>query len=151
MAYYVKVTPEVRNRILPSFIGTKAKDDNIILFQSDLNGVEGLTLSDRAKKVGGALLTAQQAKAEIDGTCEMFSQCYDPDAKKVEDTKVEFTEEEPATDEAEETETEEETASEATETEEETATEKTEETAEETSEESTTEETTEQESEVNNG
>lgn len=103
MAYYVKVTPEVRNRILPSFIGTKAKDDNIILFQSDLNGVEGLTLSDRAKKVGGALLTAQQAKAEIDGTCEMFSQCYDPDAKKVEDTKVEFTEEEATTDEAEET------------------------------------------------
>lgn len=150
MAYYVKVTPEVRNRILPSFIGTKAKDDNIILFQSDLNGVEGLTLSDRAKKVGGALLTAQQAKAEIDGTCEMFSQCYDPDAKKVEDTKVEFTEEDATTDEAEDTEAED-TASEAAETEEETATEKTEETTEETSEESTAEETTEQESEVNNG
>ena len=150
MAYYVKVTPEVRNRILPSFIGTKAKDDNIILFQSDLNGVEGLTLSDRAKKVGGALLTAQQAKAEIDGTCEMFSQCYDPDAKKVEDTKVEFTEEETTTDGAEDTEAED-TASEAAETEEETATEKTEETTEETSEESTAEETTEQESEVNNG
>lgn len=150
MAYYVKVTPEVRNRILPSFIGTKAKDDNIILFQSDLNGVEGLTLSDRAKKVGGALLTAQQAKAEIDGTCEMFSQCYDPDAKKVveEPAKEETTEteeEETATDEAE---------TETTETEENASeTEATEaETTEETSDDEATEaEETKEESEVNNG
>lgn len=155
MAYYVKVTPEVRNRILPSFIGTKAKDDNIILFQSDLNGVEGLTLSDRAKKVGGALLTAQQAKAEIDGTCEMFSQCYDPDAKKVveEPVKEETTEtkeEETATDEAE-TETTEtgETASD-TEAAEEGNTEA--ETTEETkADEATEAEETKEESEVNNG
>lgn len=141
MAYYVKVTPEVRNRILPSFIGTKAKDDNIILFQSDLNGVEGLTLSDRAKKVGGALLTAQQAKAEIDGTCEMFSQCYDPDAKKVV--------EEPVKEETNETAETEEAASETEAAEEETAEA---ETSEETSEDEATEtEETNEESEVNNG
>lgn len=141
MAYYVKVTPEVRNRILPSFIGTKAKDDNIILFQSDLNGVEGLTLSDRAKKVGGALLTAQQAKAEIDGTCEMFSQCYDPDAKKVV--------EEPVKEETNETAETEEAASETEAAEEETAEA---ETSEETSEDESTEaEETNEESEVNNG
>lgn len=141
MAYYVKVTPEVRNRILPSFIGTKAKDDNIILFQSDLNGVEGLTLSDRAKKVGGALLTAQQAKAEIDGTCEMFSQCYDPDAKKVV--------EEPVKEETNETAETEEAASETEAAEEETAEA---ETTEETSEDEATEtEETNEESEVNNG
>ena len=150
MAYYVKVTPEVRNRILPSFIGTKAKDDNIILFQSDLNGVEGLTLSDRAKKVGGALLTAQQAKAEIDGTCEMFSQCYDPDAKKVaeEPVKKETTETEEvetATDEAE---------TETTETEEnasETETAEAETTEETKADEATEAEETKEESEVNNG
>jgi hypothetical protein len=150
MAYYVKVTPEVRNRILPSFIGTKAKDDNIILFQSDLNGVEGLTLSDRAKKVGGALLTAQQAKAEIDGTCEMFSQCYDPDAKKVAEEPVkeettETEEEETATDEAE---------TETTETEEnasETETAEVETTEETKADEATEAEETKEESEVNNG
>lgn len=150
MAYYVKVTPEVRNRILPSFIGTKAKDDNIILFQSDLNGVEGLTLSDRAKKVGGALLTAQQAKAEIDGTCEMFSQCYDPDAKKVEEEPVkkettETEEVETATDEAE---------TETTETEEnasETETAEAETTEENKADEATEAEETKEESEVNNG
>lgn len=45
MAYYVKVKPEVKERILPSFVtGTKSADGNIILFQSDLNGVTGLTL-----------------------------------------------------------------------------------------------------------
>lgn len=79
MAYYVKVKPAVRDRILPKYIaGTKAADGNIILFQSDLNSVDGLTLSDRAKVVGGALLTPQEARQEIDGTCTP-AECYDPE------------------------------------------------------------------------
>lgn len=83
MAYYVKVKPSVRDRILPKYItGTKAADGNIILFQSDLNSVDGLTLSDRASVVGGVLLTPQEAKQEIDGTCEHPAECYDPEEKK---------------------------------------------------------------------
>lgn len=83
MAYYVKVKPEVKDRILPSFVtGTKSADGNIILFQSDLNGVAGLTLSDRAKAVGGALLTPEQTRMEIDGTIENPAKCYDPNEKE---------------------------------------------------------------------
>lgn len=82
MAYYVKVKPAVRDRLLPSYItGTKAADGNVILFQSDLNSVDGLTLSDRVSVLGGALLTPQQAKQEIDGTC-VPSICYDPEANE---------------------------------------------------------------------
>lgn len=85
MAYYVKVKPEVKERFLPSFVtGTKSADGNIILFQSDLNGVAGLTLSDRAKAVGGALLTPEQTRMEIDGTIGNPAKCYDPE--EVEDT-----------------------------------------------------------------
>lgn len=85
MAYYVKVKPEVKERFLPSFVtGTKSADGNIILFQSDLNGVAGLTLSDRTKAVGGALLTPEQTRMEIDGTIENPAKCYDPE--EVEDT-----------------------------------------------------------------
>lgn len=82
MPYYVKVKPEVRARILPSHItGTKAKDGNIILFQSDLIGVDGATLSDRVTAIGGALLTPNEAKQEIDGT-KTPAYCYDPEAKQ---------------------------------------------------------------------
>lgn len=82
MAYYIKVKPEVRDRFLPSYItGTKAADGNIILFQSDLNSVEGLTLSDRARVVGGVLLTPQQAKEEINGTTTP-AECNDPEERK---------------------------------------------------------------------
>lgn len=92
MAYYVKVKPAVRDRFLPAYItGTKAADGNIILFQSDLNGVDGLTLSDRAAAIGGALLTPQQAKEEIDGTCTP-AECYDPKEKEVENTNKEESE-----------------------------------------------------------
>lgn len=82
MAYYIKVKPAVRDRFLPSYItGTKAADGNVILFQSDLNGIDGLTLSDRAKVVGGALLTPKQAKEEINGTTAP-AECYDPEEIK---------------------------------------------------------------------
>lgn len=89
MAYYVKVKPAVKERVIPPTItGKKAADGNIILFQSDLNGVYGLTLSDRAAAVGGALLTNEQAKAEIDGTCEHPAECYDPEEEKLKHTDV---------------------------------------------------------------
>lgn len=95
MAYYVKVKPEVRDRILPHYIkGTKSADGNIILFQSDLNGVAGLTLSDRAAAVGGALLTPVEAKMEMAGTCADFARCYDPEAVAKEEVMEETSDKE---------------------------------------------------------
>lgn len=140
MAYYVKVKQGVKERFLPSFVtGTKSADGNIILFQSDLNGVAGLTLSDRVNTVGGALLTPDQARMEIDGTIENPAKVYDPKELEKEE-EVEETTEAPA---------EEETTEEAaTETEE-----ATEETPAEESETEATEEVeeTNEESEVSNG
>ncbi len=158
MAYYVKVKPEVRNRILPSYIkGTQCADGNILLFQSDLNGIKGLTLSDRAAAIGGALLTPIEAKREIDGTCADFARCYDPEAVVEEETVEENTEEtSKETESTSETPTEE-TSNENTESAEE-ITEKSEgentEAVEDTTEETTANENKEtetEESEVNNG
>ena len=159
MAYYVKVKPEVRNRILPSYIkGTQCADGNILLFQSDLNGIKGLTLSDRAAAIGGALLTPIEAKREIDGTCADFARCYDPEAVVEEEETVEENTEETSkeTESTSETSTEE-TSDENTESAEDTAEESEEENTEvveNTTEETTADENKEtdtEESEVNNG
>lgn len=79
MPYYVKVTKEVREALLPADVSVvKAKDGNYILYQSALANVEGKTLSDRVKYVGGALLTALQAKQEVSG--EICEACHTPKA-----------------------------------------------------------------------
>ncbi len=151
MAYYVKVKQGVKERFLPSFVtGTKSADGNIILFQSDLNGVAGLTLSDRVNTVGGALLTPDQARMEIDGTIENPAKVYDPKELKKEEEEETATEA-PA---VEETEAKEEESPVTEETaEEETTEETTEETPAEESETEATEESeeTNEESEVSNG
>lgn len=69
MPYYVKVTKKVREAILPAYLVVqKTFDGNYLLFQSALEKVEGNTLSERCKRIGGALLTPLEAKAEIKGT-----------------------------------------------------------------------------------
>lgn len=79
MPYYVKVTPQVRNKILPDYTKKpKAKDGNYLLFQSDLIGIKGNTLSERAANVGGALLTPAECKAERDGTADSPAYCFTP-------------------------------------------------------------------------
>ena len=80
MPYYVKVTPEVKKQILPEYVvKPKAADGNYLLFQSDLIGVEGNTLKDRADRVGGALLTPDERKAEGNGTADPPAKCYTPE------------------------------------------------------------------------
>lgn len=80
MPYYVKVTPQVRDKILPAYtVKPQAKDGNYLLFQKDLIGLKGNTLSERVKNVGGALLTPAQCKAERDGTVEAPAYCYTPE------------------------------------------------------------------------
>lgn len=78
MPYYVKVTKQVRDAILPANISvTRTFDGNYLVFQSALSGVDGATLSDRTAKVGGALLTMLEAKQEVDG--EICKECYTPE------------------------------------------------------------------------
>lgn len=77
MPYYVKVTKKVREAILPAYLVVqKTFDGNYLLFQSALEKVEGNTLSERCKRIGGALLTPLEAKAEIKGTSCL--PCYTP-------------------------------------------------------------------------
>lgn len=79
MPYYVKVTPKVREKILPDYVNKpKSKDGNYLLFQADLIGVEGNTLQERVDHVGGALLTPDECKAERLGTVETPAECYTP-------------------------------------------------------------------------
>ena len=79
MPYYVKVTPQVRNKILPDYTKKpKSKDGNYLLFQSDLIGIKGNTLSERVANVGGALLTPAECKAERDGTVDSPAHCFTP-------------------------------------------------------------------------
>lgn len=89
MPYYVKVTPEVRNKILPDYTKKpKAKDGNYLLFQSDLIGIKGNTLSERVANVGGALLTPAECKAERDGTVDSPAHCFTPAEYGGEDESV---------------------------------------------------------------
>lgn len=79
MPYYVKVTPQVRNKILPDCTKKpKSKDGNYLLFQGDLIGIKGNTLSERVSNVGGALLTPAECKAEREGTVDSPAHCYTP-------------------------------------------------------------------------
>lgn len=70
MAYYIKVTKAVADKMGLTAIRNKTADGNVILWQSDLAkfGERGDNIFVRAKIVGGIALTAVDAKKEIDGT-----------------------------------------------------------------------------------
>lgn len=86
MPYYVKVTKKVREAILPAYLVVqKTFDGNYLLFQSALEKVEGNTLSERCERIGGALLTPLEAKAEIKGTSCL--PCHTPKEYGGEDTE----------------------------------------------------------------
>lgn len=89
MPYYVKVTKKVKEAIVPSYVGvTKTADDNYLLYQSALSSIEGNTLSDRAERVGGAILNIVQAKQEINGTATPAT-CHTPKIYGGEDETIE--------------------------------------------------------------
>lgn len=78
MGFYVKVTKAVAEQILDKGVkATQTKDGNCLLWQSELNGLEGVNLSERVKHVGGVLLTATEAKNETDGNGN-GAYCYTP-------------------------------------------------------------------------
>ena len=54
MKYYVKVTKQVAETVIRSGVPlTMTSDGNCLLYQSELNGVDGVNLNERAANVGG--------------------------------------------------------------------------------------------------
>lgn len=79
MKYYVKVTKQVAERIIRSGVPlTMTSDGNCLLYQSELNGVDGVNLNERAANVGGSLVAESDALAEIKGTTDTPASCYTP-------------------------------------------------------------------------
>lgn len=68
MAFYIKVTRQVADKLGLTEIRNKTADGNVLLWQADVSRFEGDTVFDRAGKIGGVCLYPQQAKEEIDGT-----------------------------------------------------------------------------------
>lgn len=79
MKYYVKVTKQVAEKIIRSGVPlTMTHDGNCLLYQSELNDVPGVNLSERASYAGGALIEEYSALAEIDGSVATPAYCYTP-------------------------------------------------------------------------
>lgn len=79
MKYYVKVTKQVAEKIIRSGVPlTMTSDGNCLLYQSELNGVDGVNLNERAANVGGSLVVESDALAEINGTTDTPAYCYTP-------------------------------------------------------------------------
>lgn len=79
MKYYVKVTKQVAETIIKSGVPlTMTSDGNCLLYQSELNGVKGVKLNERAANVGGSLVVESDALAEIKGTTDTPASCYTP-------------------------------------------------------------------------
>lgn len=68
MAFYIKVTREVADKMKLTSIRNLTADGCVLLWQADLTGRPGQTILDKAASVGGVCLTPQAAKKEIDGT-----------------------------------------------------------------------------------
>lgn len=79
MKYYIKITKQVAEKIIRSGVPlTMTNDGNCLLYQSELNGVDGVNLNDRAANVGGSLVAESDAIAEINGTTDTPAYCYTP-------------------------------------------------------------------------
>lgn len=97
MKYYVKVTETVAKAILSNGVAlTKTKDGNCLLYQSEVNSVEGDNLAARAAFLGGSLVPEVNALAEINGTIETPATCYTPKQFGGDDNEETPTTDEPA-------------------------------------------------------
>lgn len=79
MRYYVKVTKKVAEVITKAGVPlTMTHDGNCLLYQSEMNDVPGVNLSERAAYAGGVLIEEYSALAEIDGSVATPAYCYTP-------------------------------------------------------------------------
>lgn len=53
-------------------------DGNYLLWQADIQDYQGKSIYEQAEKVGGAVLTPEEAKAEHDGTVKKPAKVTDP-------------------------------------------------------------------------
>lgn len=82
MAFYIKVTKQVADKLGLTEIRNATADGNVLLWQADVAQFEGDTVFDRAGKIGGVCLYPQQAKEEIDGTTDSPVPVTTPDEYK---------------------------------------------------------------------
>lgn len=68
MAFYIKVTKQVADKLNLTAERNLTADGNVLLWQADVAKFPGDTVFDRAAVVGGVCLSPQQAKSEIEGT-----------------------------------------------------------------------------------
>ena len=96
MAFYIKATKQVADKMNLTAIRNKTADGNVLLWQADLNRIEGDTIFDRATRVGGVALTPQAARLETDGT-ENPAEVTTPDEYKDDEPTIlpEFPEDTP--------------------------------------------------------
>ena len=78
MAFYIKVTKQVADKLGVTAIRNKTADGNVLLWQADVTAMPGETIFERAAYVGGVCLQPIQAKEETDGT-EYPVEVYTPD------------------------------------------------------------------------
>lgn len=81
MAFYIKVTKEVADALGVTSIRNRTADGCVLLWQADLDRIEGDTIDMRAAKVGGKALDRDAARLETDGT-DYPAEVYTPDEYK---------------------------------------------------------------------
>lgn len=87
MAFYIKVTKQVADKLGVTDIRNKTADGNVLLWQADLTAIPGTTIFERASYVGGVCLQPTQAKGETVGT-DYPAEVYTPDRYKDETSYV---------------------------------------------------------------
>lgn len=62
MAFYIKVTKEVADRLHLTDIRNRTADGNVLLWQADVARFPGDTVFDRAKEAGGVCLPPEEKR-----------------------------------------------------------------------------------------
>jgi len=70
MGNYIKVCPFIAEQLGVADIRQRTADGNYLLWQQDVAAIQGETLEERSKYVGGAVIGARQSKEELKGTAE---------------------------------------------------------------------------------
>lgn len=78
MAYYIKATKSVAAHMGLLKDREQTADGNYLLWQADIQDYQGKSIYEQAEKIGGAVLTPEEAKMEHDGTVKKPAKVTDP-------------------------------------------------------------------------
>ncbi|MCD8030034.1 MAG: hypothetical protein LUF85_04190 [Bacteroides sp.] len=70
MANYIKVCPFIAEQLGLTDIRQQTADGNYLLWQQDIATMQGETLEERSRYIGGAILDARRGKKELKDTEE---------------------------------------------------------------------------------